>query len=228
MPRTLSPDPRWLLLAVVVSAALTIAGGSGGPGPGWLPWVFKPLTTLLVIAYAATRAGDVPRRRRWVLAGLAWSLAGDVALLWPQSGFIFGLVSFLIAHLCYVAAFTATTRFGASPSAFATYAVVSAAILSQLWPHVPAGLRLPVLAYVVCLAAMAAQAAAWWWTCPPGSGRRGAGLAAVGGALFLASDTLLAFNKFAEPLPLASLWVLSTYWSAQWCIASALRPRAAG
>ena len=34
-----------------------------------------------------------------------------------------------------------------------------------------------------------------------------------------------ATNKFAGPLPLASLWILSTYWAAQWCIASWLKPR---
>ncbi len=48
---------------------------------------------------------------------------------------------------------------------------------------------------------------------------------AIGGALFMSSDALLATNKFADPLPLASLWVLGTYWSAQWCIASWLAPR---
>ena len=31
-----------------------------------------------------------------------------------------------------------------------------------LWPGVPAGLRLPVLAYVLCLGAMAAQTASVW------------------------------------------------------------------
>ena len=47
---------------------------------------------------------------------------------------------------------------------------------------------------------------------------------ALGGALFMLSDTLLATNKFAGPLPLASLWILSSYWAAQWCIASWLAP----
>ena len=31
-----------------------------------------------------------------------------------------------------------------------------------LWPGVPAGLRLPVRAYVLCLGAMAAQTASVW------------------------------------------------------------------
>ena len=43
---------------------------------------------------------------------------------------------------------------------------------------------------------------------------------ALGGALFVASDALLATNKFAAALPAASLWMLATYWLAQWCIAS--------
>ena len=37
------------------------------------------------------------------------------------------------------------------------------------------------------------------------------------------SDSLLATNKFAVPLPFATLWILSTYWLAQGFIASALR-----
>jgi hypothetical protein len=50
----------------------------------------------------------------------------------------------------------------------------------------------------------------------------------VGGMLFVCSDALLATNKFGTPLPLASLWILVTYWAAQWCIASWLRPRSTG
>ncbi len=43
------------------------------------------------------------------------------------------------------------------------------------------------------------------------------------------SDALLASNRFAGPLPLASLWVLATYWTAQACIASWLAaPRGGG
>jgi uncharacterized membrane protein YhhN len=70
---------------------------------------------------------------------------------------------------------------------------------------------------------MAAQALVWWRRA---SGTIDAGLArraALGGALFMVSDALLATNKFAAALPLAALWILASYWLAQWCIASALR-----
>ena len=41
----------------------------------------------------------------------------------------------------------------------------------------------------------------------------------------MASDSLLAINKFASPLPLSALWILSTYWLAQLCIAASLPAR---
>jgi len=80
-----------------------------------------------------------------------------------------------------------------------------------------------VLGYVVCLATMAAQAAVWWRTAVGSDYERLARAGAIGGLLFMASDSLLAVNRFALPLPLASLWILDTYWAAQWGIASSLR-----
>jgi uncharacterized membrane protein YhhN len=210
----------WLASALVFCAALAIASAPWALAMPLLNFIFKPLATLIVIAHAWPRSADVPVVRRWVLAGLVFSLGGDVALLWPQQGFLPGLVSFLLAHLAYLVAFTRVHRLAAWPMAFVAYALVAGFILWRLWPGVPAGLQIPVVAYVLCLAAMAAQAAVLW--------RRGAdrgALLALGGALFVASDALLATNKFAGPLPLASLWILGTYWSAQWCIASWLKPR---
>ena len=210
-----------LALATLTCAALAIAAAPWALDRPWLNFTFKPLATILIIAFAAGRGHDAPVVRRWVLAGLVLSLAGDVALLWAQQGFLPGLVSFLLAHLAYLLAFTRGVRLAARPAAFVGYAVVAGAILWQLWPGVPGALRAPVVAYVACLAAMAAQAAVLWRAGVP----RGAVLAA-GGALFVASDALLATNRFAQPLPLASLWILATYWAAQWCIAAWLAPRA--
>ncbi len=84
---------------------------------------------------------------------------------------------------------------------------------------------MPVLLYVACLATMAAQAAVVWLGSRGGEHEGLARIGAIGGALFVLSDALLATNKFAGPLPLASLWVLASYWAAQWCIAGSLRAR---
>jgi uncharacterized membrane protein YhhN len=214
---------RWLVVALLGCAALAIAAAPWALALPALNFVFKPLATGVIIVHALQRGHDAPTVRRWVLAGLVFSLGGDVALLWPKEGFLPGLVSFLLAHLAYLVAFTRVQRLAAWPAAFVVYALLAGVILWQLWPGVPAALQPPVVAYVVCLAAMAAQAAVLWRR----GSERGAVLA-LGGALFMASDALLATNKFAGPLPMASLWVLGTYWSAQWCIASWLRPRSAG
>lgn len=206
-----------------VCAVVAIAASLLGPAYTALLFVFKPLTTVLVIAYAWRRGSDAPRRRRLVRIGLMLSLAGDVFLLWPKEGFLPGLVAFLLAHLAYIAAFCVPVRLAARPLVFAVYGVVAALILWQLWPGVPGALRVPVLGYVVCLATMAAQAAVWWRSASGSSDERLARAAAIGGVLFMASDSLLAINKFAQPLPLAPLWILATYWAAQWSIASTLR-----
>jgi uncharacterized membrane protein YhhN len=210
---------RIWLSVLLASAALAILSAPWALNQPVLNFIFKPLATLAVIGYAWGRGAGAARI--WVIAGLLLSLVGDIALLWPKEGFLPGLIAFLLAHLAYLVAFTRVAKFASRPLCFGVYALVAGVILWQLWPGVPGGLRVPVIAYVVCLAAMAAQAAVVWRAGAP----RGAVLA-LGGALFVASDALLATNKFMAPLPAASLWILATYWAAQWCIASWLERRA--
>ncbi|MCC7098906.1 MAG: lysoplasmalogenase, partial [Rubrivivax sp.] len=207
--------PGWLG-ATALSALLAIASAPWALAAPWLNFVFKPLTTILILAMAWPRGRATPGLRRGVLGGLVLSLLGDVALLWPQQGFLPGLIGFLLAHLAYLWAMTRVQPLAARRLPFTAYALASALILALLWPGVPAGLRLPVLIYVLALATMAAQAAVLWRAAPADAAAR---RLALGGALFVVSDALLATNRFVLPLPLASLWVLATYWTAQACIA---------
>jgi uncharacterized membrane protein YhhN len=216
---------RWLPALTVASAMLAIANGAWALDHRVLLFVFKPLTTLLIIAHAWRRGTDTPSVRRFVLAGLWLSLVGDVALLWPQQGFVPGLVAFLIAHVLYIVAFTREHRFAAQPAALAAYALIAATILALLWGTIPPALRIPVAAYVLALTLMAAQSAVIGLGAQGDDVRRARGLM-IGGALFMASDTVLAVNRFALPVPAAGLWILSTYWVAQWLIASWLKPSA--
>jgi uncharacterized membrane protein YhhN len=217
MPAMNTAHARWAwIAATALSALLAVAAAPWALDRPWLAFVFKPLTTVLIVWQAWPRGRQQPEQRRWVLTGLLLSLAGDVALLWPREGFLLGLVSFLLAHLAYLRAFTRAQRLAARVGPFVFYALVAGVILALLWPSVPGGLRLPVLAYVVCLGTMAAQAAVLWRSAPRDAATR---RLAVGGALFLLSDALLATNRFALPLPAASLWILSSYWAAQFCIA---------
>ncbi|MEQ1685237.1 MAG: lysoplasmalogenase [Burkholderiaceae bacterium] len=222
MNRSATPHRLWPALTAL-SGALAILAFIGAL-PAVLAFVFKPLTTLLIIGFAWQRGANATKQRNRIRLGLMLSLAGDVFLLWPKEGFLPGLIAFLLAHLAYSAAFCVPVRLAAKPWVFVAYALVAAAILLVLWPGVPGGLRAPVVAYVVCLATMAAQALVWWRSSvavrtPDAPLARAA---ALGGVFFMLSDSLLATTKFAVPLPLSSLWILLSYWLAQWCIASAL------
>jgi uncharacterized membrane protein YhhN len=218
-PEPLPAPAVVLMAATLVAALLAIASAPWALAQPWLNFAFKPLATILIIVQAWPRGANTPVLRRWLLAGLMLSLAGDVALLWPAQGFLAGLASFLLAHLAYLTAFTRVQRLAARIGPFVVYAVVAGGVLTVLWPGVPSPLRGPVLAYVLCLSAMAAQAGVLWRAAPTDPAAR---RMALGGALFVVSDALLAMNRFAVPLPLASLFILVPYWAAQACIASGL------
>ena len=90
-----------LSLAVGVSATLAIALPQLGPRLSWLGYVFKPLTLIPILGLALTAPPARPPRYRWgIVAGLLFSLAGDVLLMLPSDRFLAGLLSFLAAHVC--------------------------------------------------------------------------------------------------------------------------------
>ena len=212
--RAVTRAPVALAAFVAASAALAIVGAYW-PAMPWLHWIFKPLTTLLIAAMVLRTPSSLPRYRVWLLVGLALSTAGDVFLMLPVDAFVAGLASFLLAHLAYLLALGQRERLFAAAWPFAVYAVVAGLVLSQLWPGLPGELRVPVVVYVVVLAAMAAQALAVWWRrrdCVATSG-------AWGGACFVLSDALLAWDRFVAPFAAASFAVLASYWLAQWGLA---------
>lgn len=196
--------------AAALNAALFI-GADLGLLPEPLRWIAKPAATLALIAWAWPRGDTQPLQRRWLRVGLVASLAGDVALLWPAQGFLPGLVSFLLAHLAFVRSMTTRCRLGAQPWPFVEYGALASVVLGAvIWPGLPPDLRAPVLVYVAVLVLMAGQGAAWWLV----TRERDAAWAALGGALFLASDTLLAVDRFGGGLPLASLFIHTLYWAS--------------
>lgn len=209
-----------LAVVVAASAALAIAGAYW-PAMPWLHWVFKPLTTLLIAWSVWRTPSALPRYRTWLLVGLVLSTAGDVFLMLPIDAFVAGLASFLLAHLAYLIALKQRERLFATIWPFALYAVVAGLVLSQLWPGLPGELRVPVVVYVVVLAAMAAQALAVWWRRRDGAALYGA----WGGACFVLSDALLAWDRFVAPFAAASLAVLASYWLAQWGLARSVPRR---
>jgi uncharacterized membrane protein YhhN len=214
-------------IAILLSALAAIAGAWFGGDALWLHYAAKPLATVLILWRAAAVAPAIgPRYRRAVLAGMALSLVGDVLLMLPADLFVPGLIAFLLAHIGYVVAFAPGSTWTARAIGFGVLAVVLAINLAGLLPHIAPALKGAVLAYVVVLAAMAAFALARAWT--PALMRtwpRATRFVAFGAVCFVASDSLLAWDRFGGGIPLAPLAILSTYWIAQWCIARSVEAR---
>src|SRR4051812_44443993 len=88
------------VFGVIASGALAIAGIERGVR--WLTLVFKPLSTLLLLAVAGWPHTSFAQL---VWAGIFLSLIGDVALLSEgDKAFAVGLVAFLAAHVTYIIA----------------------------------------------------------------------------------------------------------------------------
>lgn len=217
-----------LILAapIAVSAALAIASLERRRRNAH--YVFKPLTMALVIAIplAGLAEGGLDRYGLLVLAGLCFSIVGDVLLMVEFDLFVAGLASFLVAHLFYVAAFVVEIARHADafpPRDGAFFApllllVPSAVVMVRAMRPGLGSLVLPVAAYVCVIAVMGWLATAMWLVHPD---RRSAA-AAVGALLFMTSDSVLALDKFRAPIRFAQPLLLATYFAAQWFFAASV------
>jgi uncharacterized membrane protein YhhN len=211
-----------LTLLIALSAALSIRAEQRQARRA--VYLFKPLTTVLILALALA----VPEPagggyRTLIAAGLLFSLAGDVFLMLPRDRFVAGLACFLVAHLLYIAAFAPRPSTLAAPLVLAVLLAYGGWLMRALWPHL-GGLRAPVAVYAAALLVMAWQAAERWATV----GTTSALLAVIGAGLFVASDSLLAWQRFVRPVCHGEALVLGTYFAAQWLIALSVTPHPFG
>jgi uncharacterized membrane protein YhhN len=202
-----------LSLLVLASALLTIRAEYTGPRRH--VYVFKPLTVVFIILIALqTKFAAPPSYKQLIVVGLLCSLAGDVLLMLPRERFVAGLVCFLFAHLCYIAAFTTGGVRALSAWGVAVLVLYGALMLRLLWTHL-GKLKAPVLVYVAVILLMAWQALNRWVA----MGDVGSAAALAGALLFVASDSALAWNRFRDKFKGAQAVVLGTYFAAQLLIA---------
>jgi uncharacterized membrane protein YhhN len=169
-----------------------------------LEYVFKPAVIVALIGVAVALDPSHADRRTWFVVALVVSMAGDVFLMLPRDLFVVGLSSFLLAHMAYVVGFR---MHGGSAFAWAVAglgvllvdAVLAAPILAAV-RHRHRDLLVPVVAYMLVISAMTSAAVA-----------TGVALAIAGAALFFASDTLIAWNRFVRPQPWMPLAIIVTY-----------------
>ncbi len=202
-----------LSLAILISAIIEIH--SEYRGARRIVFIFKPLTMLGIIAMAALlHSPEQDFYKNMVLLALCFSLLGDIFLMLPSDRFIAGLVSFLVAHLFYIAAFWQAALM--APSMTCGVAVLLVMIPVYLLLHKNLGnLRAPVVVYICVIATMVWAAASSWLALDS----PGAAIALAGALLFMISDTVLAVNRFRRPFGAARPTIMATYFAAQWLLA---------
>ena len=210
------------LMALTIQSAMT-ATLTGALGLMPVHFVAKPLTMLLAIAFVLTAIAPGQPRRLLTIA-LVFCGLGDVLLMLPGNFFIPGLASFLLAHLFYLALLrqdTAARPWFPHRGALALLLLVAAGMYAFVWPGLPDPvLKVAVAVYAGVIALMAAQAVG------RASALRTPGAVAVaaGACIFMLSDSLIAINRFVQPIELSSWWILSTYYLAQVLIVDQVLP----
>lgn len=220
----------WQSSSLAFAAALILAGIEWlAVARGWrrLEYIFKPATLLAVIlaAWLLTRGPHDGWIARFFLPGLVLSLAGDIFLLLPgERFFMAGLVSFLLAHLCYTVGLNPMLPPWPALVCLLVVGVIGLplirGILSGLRRQHQIELTIPVVMYGLVLSLMLVSALATLFRPEWTPVRRG--MAIAGAGLFYASDTMLAWNQFVAPLPQRRLWVMITYHLGQIGLAASI------
>ena len=201
-----------LTILAIISAAFQLWGEY--QGPPMLIYIFKPLTMILIIIIALLAKNPPSKKYKIaIIAGLIFSMFGDIFLMLPADLFLAGLVSFLVAQLIYTYAFRSGRAFRFRFIAILPFLIYGVLVFWNLSPGL-VGLEIPVAIYIVVILIMAWQAWDQW----DDTRARWALFALFGAVLFVISDTILAVNKFGEPFLAARAMTLTTYFSAQWLI----------
>jgi alkenylglycerophosphocholine/alkenylglycerophosphoethanolamine hydrolase len=179
-----------------------------------MEYIFKP-ATMLALLYWTWQSVGLGGSMLWFTIGVVFCLAGDVFLMIPRDFFIFGLVSFLLGHIAYI------IGLNNQPPYFnllgAALVVLLGIYMWWLYPKLVAGLnskgkaslRIPVLIYALVISIMVYSA---WMSWTRSGWQAQASLAvSLGAVLFFISDSILAWDRFVNPLSNARLKTMMTY-----------------
>jgi uncharacterized membrane protein YhhN len=179
--------------------------------PSFLPpsWFMKILPLLILVLFTKKISKTTPLKIfTW---GLLFSVLGDFFLDYdPVNWFVFGLGSFLIAHILYILSLTPISLLTAKKRSFiiAIYLIYGVSIFALISSDL-GELYIPVLAYMSILLIMALTTLT--------SNKTNKWLI-IGGLSFVISDSLLGINKFYNPIPHAQLLIMLSYYFAQYAL----------
>ena len=170
-----------------------------------------PITSLVfMVLSCASQSPEHASRKNRILLGLLFSMAGDACLVWRVKMFIPGLLFFAVAQILYAFAFEFSPFGGMVPFS------VCVAACSSIYAYLYAGVEEPVMKVLVLVYAALIFCMGWRALVrvlrEPSPGNI-CGL--VGALLFVASDFLIAVDKFMFPVEFASFRIMMTYYAAQ-------------
>jgi len=193
----------------LIVTALRLPSGAELTGQFALQPAIKAAAAVLLAIAALTH--PFARERRWLVAALLFSAAGDflLAMPWWEPSFVLGLGAFLVAHLCFLAALIPLARSsGARLAAAAATVAACIALLVWFWPKLLAeGMAIPVTLYIAVLGAM---------VCTALLARLPTPWTALGAVCFAVSDGMIGISKFvlastsAEALAVPIWWAYAT------------------
>lgn len=187
----------------LIATAVRLPAGAELTGQFTLQPTIKAAAAVLLAVAALTHL--IARERRWLVAALLFSAAGDflLALPWWEPSFVLGLAAFLVAHLCFLAALWPLVTFSRPRLAAAAITVAACvALLVWFWPRLVAdGMAVPVTLYIAVLGAM---------VCAALMSRLPTPWTALGAVCFAVSDAMIGIGKFVlgnEALAVPIWWV---------------------
>ncbi len=193
-----------------------------------LVFISKPLLMILLGLWLWSKTNLRTRLQKFTFGALIFSCGGDTLLMFVEQGggeqfFLFGLGSFLIAHIFYSLGFWGR-REGVrgfvqeQPVWGIPLILYGALLLIYLYSDIPDPMKVPVIVYSSVIVLMALTALNLSGLVP----QQMFGLIMAGVMLFVFSDTLIALSKFKSgqlsPL-VARLLIMSLYISGQALIA---------
>jgi uncharacterized membrane protein YhhN len=178
----------------------------------------KIVHSTLFILSAVSHPHPIVPYYHFILNGFIFCLGGDVFLALPrQKMFLYGLVSFLLGHLFYVAAFFYTAGINqGSVIGLAISAMASGAVFLWLRPHLGA-MKIPVIFYILVITAMVVGACS---VLAAGNLAVSGRMLVFSGALsFYISDVFVARQRFLKTEFRNRLIGLPLYYSGQFMLA---------
>jgi len=183
-----------------------------------LHYVTKPLVLVsLIIFFLKHNEHLDPKTKTVMLLALLFSLLGDILLMFVENSsnfFIGGLVAFLLAHVMYILVFLKKRNQKKVSIPITFVLIIYASGLFYVLKDSLGEMFIPVIAYILVILSMVISASLRKNSVSKASYN----LVFIGALFFMVSDSVLAVNKFYNPIPLSNILIMLTYAIAQYLI----------